>query len=802
MNSQIARNNHYVPQWYQRGFLQKGLSTLHVLDMAPKVPTQASGLAAAVRPRSMPPSRAFCERDLYTTQFGEVLNDDIEKYLFGSIDKRGAEAVRALLANDPARLHSHFGALFDYLDTQKLRTPKGLDWILSRYRDLSRIDLLIEMQRLRDMHCKMWTEGCREIVSAAESSVKFLVSDHPVTTYHREFPAQANSVNYPAEPGIELIGTQTVFVLDRDNCLILTNLEYADAPGTVDVMSQRTNARFRGRSIVRTDAFIRGRNLSAEEVVSINHLLKSRARRYVAAGSADWLTPEVENARNWREIGDVLLPRNELWRFGGEIYVGFEDGTSQYQDAFGRTSRAHEYLSKPSPTSNPADDEYCPCGNGHAFGYCCKMANPHDRPSWTSYSVRERNLMLCAAVKGILGLSEGKTWDDVRRELSDGQVKDIHEAFESLWPQDTLLREILPPPREGVLRALFMGHLDPRTLPLVATSWLDYFDELVLPSPFVNAATIKPEYSPTASPSSYKDQTLRNVLTLLELERHIFEGRVHLVPDPSDLDPQLRREILSFGESRSSGVVFSEHDKRLMEELGKDDLRRWRLRGSDEQLATIVLSAVPGISPEMIKKAVEQLKMEREDDPLSLLQPILPGEEGAQLLAVKSFTLEMGLYLASLTGSIVYCQMDAMWNILHEPDGVRHVVTTDEWSANADFLEGVKIRLRISDDALGSEALERIASVRDVLAQFLLSALKDSPADLFKLSEGLSSLRDELQSDTASHKAGHISAHIKASVPVGGFYRKDVNRLLLTYGLASKALPVPMALKLQLAPVE
>lgn len=802
MNSQIARNNHYVPQWYQRGFLLKGQSTLHVLDMAPKVPTQASGRAVAVRPRSMPPSRAFCERDLYTTQFGEVLNDDIEKYLFGTIDKRGAEAVRALLANDHERLHSHFGALFDYLDTQKLRTPKGLDWILSRYRDLSRIDLLIEMQRLRDMHCKMWTEGCREIVSAAESPVKFLISDHPVTTYHREFPAQANAANCPAEPGVELIGTQTIFVLDCDNCLILTNLEYASAPEAVDVMSQRTNARFRGQSIVRTDAFIRGRNLSADEVVSINHLLKSRARRYVAAGCADWLTPEVDNTRSWGEIGNVLLPRNELWRFGGEIYVGFEDGTSQYQDAFGRTSRAHEYLSKPSPTSTPADDECCPCGNGHAFGDCCKMANPHDRPSWTSYSVRERNLMLCAAVKGILGLSEGKTWDDVRRELSDDQVKDIHEAFESLWPQDTLLREILPRPRGGVVRALFMGHLDPRTLPLVATSWLDYFDELVLPSPFVNAATIKPEYSPTASPSSYKDQTLRNVLTLLELEPHIREGRVHLVPDPSDLDPQLRKEVLSFGKKRSPGVVISEDDKRLIEELGKDDLRRWRLRGSDEQLTTIVRSAVPGISPEMIKKAVELLKKEREDDPLSLLQSIVPGEEGAQLLAVKSFTLEMGLYLASLTGSIVYCQMDAMWNLLHEPDGVRHVVTTDEWSANADFLEGVKIRLRISNDAPSSEALERIASVRDVLAQLLRTALKNSPADLVKLSEGLSSLRDEFQSDTASHETGYISAHIKASVPFGGFYRKDVNRLLLTYGLASKALPVPLALKLQLASLE
>lgn len=772
---------------------------LHILDKSPESRIHLGGrIAIAQRPRLIPPSRAFCERDLYTTRLGGVLNDDIEKFLFGAIDKRGAVAVRALIDNNPARLHSHFGSLFDYLDTQMLRTPKGLDWIFARYRDLTRIDLLVEMQGLRDMHCKMWSEGVREVVSAANSPVKFLVSDHPVTIYHREFPPDATECGYPNDPGIELIGSQTLFALDCNHCLILTNLEYAQSPATADVMSRRTNARFRGQSLVRTDAFIRRRELSADEVLSINHVLKSRARRYLAAGSADWLTPEVDNARDWREIGDVLLPRDELWRFGGEIYVGYEDGTTHYQDAFGRTSRAHEYLCKPSPETDPEDDAYCPCGNGLDFGQCCKEVSPRDRPSWTSYSVRERNLILCNAIRDVLGLDEGKSWKDVQRELSDEQVKRIHQVFDSLWPQDTLLREILPRPRDGALRALFMGHLDPRTLAMSATAWLDYFDELVLPQPFINAAIVNPEYSPTQSPGSYKEQTLRNVLILMELEQHIRSGRVHLVPDPADLEAQFRKELFAMGRHKAARVTLSDEDSRLIEVLGKDDLRRWTLRGSDEQLAKLVRSAATEMSSEDVEKAVVLLRQELEDDPLALLQPVTPGERGAQLLAIKGFTVETGLYIASMTGSIIYCQMDAMWNLLHEPDGERQVAIAEDWSALVHALGQVTLFLRISGEPFSPEVEARMAAVREALRQAVRSARSGASADLAELDSMLTDLGKDTQSEGSRPTSGCIEARLIASVPANGFYRRDVTRLILTYGLAPRTASVPLALQMRL----
>ena len=293
MNTNLTRNNHYVPVWYQKGFLAPGELQLYYLDLQPDEKKLPGGRIVPGRSFSrLSPKSCFCTLDLYTTQFGSTLNDEVERYLFGAIDNEGATAVRAFIGGDHPAMHKSFQTFFEYLDAQKLRTPKGLDWIKSRYPALSQLDLMLEMQGLRLMHCTMWTEAVREIVSAEASDVKFIVSDHPITVYNAAFSPDSASCAYPSDPSIELMGSQTIFVLDADTCLILTHLEYAENPNGVNLTAPRTNPRFRGSSLVRTDAFIRKRKLTRDEVMAINYCLKCRARRYVAAANREWLQPE------------------------------------------------------------------------------------------------------------------------------------------------------------------------------------------------------------------------------------------------------------------------------------------------------------------------------------------------------------------------------------------------------------------------------------------------------------------------------------------------------------------------------
>jgi hypothetical protein len=158
-------------------------------------------------------NRCFFEYDFYTTHFGSIVNDEVEKYLFGTIDDQGAKAVRAFVRGDHADVHDSFQEFFEYMAAQKLRTPNGLDWIRSCYGSLGQVDLMVEMQALRLMHCTMWVEGVREIVSAHDSDVKFILTDHPVTVYNAAVDPASEQCIYPQDPLPAAVGTQTVFAL-------------------------------------------------------------------------------------------------------------------------------------------------------------------------------------------------------------------------------------------------------------------------------------------------------------------------------------------------------------------------------------------------------------------------------------------------------------------------------------------------------------------------------------------------------------------------------------------------------------
>jgi len=304
----ITRDNHYVPIWYQRGFLEHNSSKLAYRDLSPKIHTLPDGSFRSGRSRfESAPKQCFVQKDLYSTFFGTLVSDEIEQRLFGTIDTEGAPAIRAFIGEDVRQWHEHFQMLFRFIDIQKVRTPKGLDWLRAQYPRLSQNQLMLEMQAIQAMHCTIWSEGVREIVSAVDSTTKFIISDHPVTVYNHALPPDAAACRYPLDPSIALKASQTIYPLDRDHCLILTNLEYAQNESGAPT-EKRTFARNFRTSMVRTDAFTRLRRLNDSEVRQINRIVKARARRYIASGREEWLDPDVADDTPWSELRGVLRP--------------------------------------------------------------------------------------------------------------------------------------------------------------------------------------------------------------------------------------------------------------------------------------------------------------------------------------------------------------------------------------------------------------------------------------------------------------------------------------------------------------
>ncbi len=82
-----------------------------------------------------------------------------------------------------------------------------------------------------------------------------------------------------------------------------------------------------------------GRELEEQEVLRINHILKRRATRYIAAAEEEWLYPERHVVvRNWAELDDdwFLFPNLYKVPFAAEIVVGYRDGSVWAMDEHGR----------------------------------------------------------------------------------------------------------------------------------------------------------------------------------------------------------------------------------------------------------------------------------------------------------------------------------------------------------------------------------------------------------------------------------------------------------------------------------
>ena len=660
------RRNHYVPKWYQRRFLSSKSSSFYYLNLIPTVINLPNGEKKTSNEIHWPfrPSQCFWLKDLYTTRYYGFLNNEIEQYLFGKIDNIGAKAIKAMAEQEFKSLHDNFINFFEYIDAQKIRTPKGLAWIKSKYPTLTHNQLLSEMQHIRQLHCTTWSESVREIVYATNSKIKFIVSDHPVTIYNPSYPPNSQECKYPNDPRIEMKASQTIFPLDNNRCLILTNLDYARNPNLRDPHVYRPNANPFRNTLMRMDNTICKRHLQENEVTMINFIIKMRSKQYLAAENKEWLYPEKIIKQSWMELGKVLLPpKDELYHFGGEIMGQYEDGTYFYYDEYGRTKGEASYLKKAPITRKMKPNEPCTCGSGKKYKKCCRDKPKEERPSSTERSIRERNLQFYDILVHILGFNKTADWVKIRRDLTDQKIADIHKAVAALWPSETDLMSLLPRPDMKISRALYSGMLDPEVAYKNVTAFSLYADEILILNPFSNPNIIRKEFNPIDNPNQYRQVTLKNIIFFMSFIPLIASGHINLIPDPLNFNSALRKQIMDEAEKRRNQVKLDDKSIEPMKKVAMEDYKRFMFSLPNDSLKNIIKRENPEISNEDLGKTLEYIEKKNEQDPLAPLYPPIPGKgSGQMLISHLSPNLELGMFLAQATGSFILTHHPHRWS--------------------------------------------------------------------------------------------------------------------------------------------
>jgi len=768
------RKNHYVPIWLQKRFLPEGQTSLYYLNLQPFKDLPDGRQIRLREIYEWGPGSCFRRKDLYTTRFLGIRNDEIEKFLFGKIDDDGSKAVHALLAKDYKMLSEFFKRIFEYMDAQKLRTPKGLDWIRSSYFQLSHLELMSEMQFLRMMHCTMWVEGVMEIVSAEDSDIKFIISDHPVTIYNPACPPDAKICQYPNDPPTAWKASQTIFPLDINHCFILTNLEYARNPDGEDPLTSRTNPRYFANTMTRWDAVIRDRRLKPEEVCAINYIVKKRARKYIAAAQLEWLYPEKSLPQNeWKSLHKVALPpKNDIWKFGGEIYVGGKNGKlAWYQDDFGRRHTSRE--------------------------------NKDD--TIRKYSIKHRNQILYDAILEIFGFSKGKDWDDFRKELTDEKIRELYRVVGGLWNPDTDIMSLMPKPGDG-LCAFYSGNTDPRVVPFTVVGYSLYVDKIIMISPFLNPRVMAKKYSPVESPSQYKEDIIKNVALMMQIMPLIEADIVEMIPDPCDFDPFFRKRIYEMAEARLKGRGPSKETMERDTKLMRDDFYRFIMSLSPEHLKHQIKKALPDQSEEELEKMVKFAQKSRLADPLASIQPAGSGKDGGQLQITRlSGNLEMALYLAQITGSYVYTNVIHRWrelesSVLKRPGEIE----PDPWSPVVQALNSVNFEMHLGLDPRFLCQVKQKGTVSEFTNLYRricmsVRSIKDPEAAIAESKQlarcikdiDMNSIWDRIEKDYKNFskespiKAPQAKVRVPVShlIPCNGLSSNTITQLLLTHGL-------------------
>lgn len=118
----------------------------------------------------------------------------------------------------------------------------------------------------------------------------------------------------------------------------MTNLSWARNPYG-NPLAIRPNAELFRTAVFNFTQIQTGRVLCDTEVRELNFIIKSRAKRFVAASDQAWLYPESDlPSTSWDKLGGgyLLMPDPRSMTFSSEILFGYSNGRSEAFDEYGR----------------------------------------------------------------------------------------------------------------------------------------------------------------------------------------------------------------------------------------------------------------------------------------------------------------------------------------------------------------------------------------------------------------------------------------------------------------------------------
>lgn len=294
----------------------------------------------------------------------------------------------------------------------------------------------------------------------------------------------------------------------------------------------------------------------------------------------------------------------------------------------------------------------------HSSGAVAIQDNKSIDPTYTAkyenVGLKERSTLLREKCAEIVGLANGKTWSEVKKEISPEHVKAIYNWYADLWRPDTDLRKIIAP-SPNIFRGLYLGEIDPDIIVKNVLGSLLYFDQICIVDPFINPWAIKEEMNPVKHPQQYEGDLLKLVYILILLSPWIETEQLVFVPDPADFNTKFKWDLLKVADKKRDREFTPEENLEMeqMQERGKEILFRYIRRLPEEAQRHMLKQSSPKLSPEDAEAFIKFSLRERARDPIAVDRAFTEKDKTGYLNMVRSGAgFEMSLIICRLLGAV------------------------------------------------------------------------------------------------------------------------------------------------------
>lgn len=407
--------------------------------------------------------------------------------------------------------------------------------------------------------------------------------------------------------------------------------------------------------------------------------------------------------------------------------------------------------------------------------------------------------MLLKGITNVLNLDGKRDWLTVRRELTDEQIKNTYLIFESLWPLETDILQLLPKP-DGRQRAVYTGAIHPNVITEHAIGAGLYFGQLLVEHPFVHAGILNKEYSPVHNPKTYRQEFLKSVMFMFTTWPLIACGLINLVPDPCIFDAHLREQMFAMAKSRLRGIKPDPQTDAQFKKLFQEDYKRGMMSLPTEALKRQFAKSSPGISEAELNEFVQGVQILRERDPLVPLQEdtLDGGKEGGQLNMMKlSPNFEMAMYIAQATGSCIVTDSPFRWAEIAAASSLSS--PTAKLSQLKQSIESSSFQFLQDPDAATkfflSETLDGYPQTMNSAFDYLVNGagLPIKPNFESGLNARFKKLHEKRQRMVQRSGVAVRNARVQCLFPSDGIQENSINRLLLMSSSENHLHSVPMA---------